>query len=278
MRLSPLLPPLGPLKVVDVGAMMFADAGDAYERLRQSVPCQVVGFEPVTAECDKLNERKRPGDVYLPYVIGDGSTRTFYECNFSMTSSLFEPNAPLLDKFQNLNEQTQVVRTSRVETRRLDDLPETAGVDYLKLDVQGAEILVLQGAEARLADALVVHTEVLFVELYRGQALFGDIDAFLRARGFVLHQLSQTGRAFKPVIVNDNINGPGSQVLWGDAVYVRDFMTLEGLSPEKLLKLALILDVNYGSIDYVTFALGVHDRLTGTSLRAAYMKALASSA
>ncbi len=278
MRLSPLLPPLGSLKIVDVGAMMFADVGDAYARLRQSMPCRIVGFEPVVDECARLNERKRPGDIYLPYVVGDGSSRTFYECNFSMTSSLFEPNTPLLSKFQNLEEQTRVVRTTSVETKRLDDLTETAGTDYLKLDVQGAEILVLQGAQARLEDILVVHTEVLFVELYKGQATFADIDTFLRERGFVLHRLSHEGRAFKPVILNGNINGPGSQMLWGDAVYVRDFMSLEGLTPEKLLKLAVILDENYDSVDFTTFVLGAYDRLTGAAVRAAYMKVLAGAA
>lgn len=121
-----------------------------------------------------------------------------------------------------------------------------------------------------------IHTEVIFVEMYRSQALFGDIDAFLRARGFVLLHLSQTERTFKPVIFNDNINGPGSQILGGDAVYVRDFMAPDRLSPEKQLKLALILDENCNAIDYVTFALGVYDRMAGAALRAAYMQAFAS--
>ena len=122
-----------------------------------------------------------------------------------MTSSLFEPNSPLLAKFQTLDGVTRIVNVSTVETRRLDDIPETAGADFLKMDVQGGELLVLKGAEARLKDVLVVHTEVEFVPLYKDQPFFADIDGFLRARGFAFHKINAlAGRTFKPLIPNNN--------------------------------------------------------------------------
>jgi len=163
VRIGPLLPPLPPLKIIDVGAMSLGEEQDAYSPLKKGFPCEVIGFEPVTAECEKLAAKNVPGHTYLPYFVGDGSVRTFYECNSSMTSSLFEPNTALLEKFQALAELTRVVKTSTVQTQRLDDIPETARSDFLKLGVQGAELLVLSGAESRLKDVLVIHTEIEFV-------------------------------------------------------------------------------------------------------------------
>jgi len=266
------LPALPVLKIVDVGAM--AKGVDAYAPLTKVLPCEVIGFEPVAPECEKLARMNVSGRTYLPYFIGDGSVRTFYECNRTMTSSLFEPNTPLLAKFHNLENLTRVVKTSSVQTKRLDDIPETAGVDFLKLDVQGAELLVLSGAQSRLKDVLVVHTEVEFVPLYKGQPLFADIDAFLRAHGFAFHTMALTGRSFKPLMVKGNINAPINQRLWGDAVYVRDFMALDRLAPVALLKLAAMCHENYGSHDLAGVALQEYDRRMGTGLQMEYLQAL----
>jgi FkbM family methyltransferase len=277
LNIASVLPPLPPIRIVDVGAMSIGEGRDPYATLMKALPCEVIGFEPVAAECEKLNRMGHAGRTYLPYFIGDGATHTFHECNFPMTSSLFEPNTPLLAKFQNLENLVQVVRVCPAETKRLDDLAETAGVDLLKLDVQGAELLVLQGAVERLKGVLVVHTEVEFVPLYKHQPLFAEIDAFLRGHGFMLHRLGHAGRTFKPLIWNNDVNAMMSQWLWGDAVYVRDFMTFDALSADLLLKLAAILHENYGSFDLAAVALEAHDRKTGSRLQPAYIQALTAA-
>ena len=274
MRIVPLLPPFPAIKIVDVGAMTLGEGNDPYSRLTKSVDCELVGFEPVQTEWEKLTARQIPGRTFLPYVIGDGSTRTFYECNYPMTSSLFEPNTPLLAKFQNLEELTRVVKTSAVSTKRLDDIPETAGLDFLKLDVQGGELLVLQGAISRLKTTLVVHTEVVFVPMYKGQALFADIDIFLRSNGFTFHKLGCSGRAFKPLQVDGRRNAALSQMLWGDAVYIRDFMAFHTLEPAALLKIAVICHENYGAYDLAAVALDEYDRKLGSKLQEGYLQEL----
>jgi FkbM family methyltransferase len=276
-NIASMLPPLPRLKIVDIGAMSLGEDMDPYSRLANATPCDVYGFEPVVAEFEKLRASAKPGRHYLPYFIGDGSARTFYECNFPMTSSLFEPNTALLAKFQNLEELVRVQKTYPVETTRLDDIPELEGTDFLKVDVQGAELLVFEGAAKLLDHALVVHTEVEFVPLYKDQPLFSDIDAHLRSKGFSLHRLGQTGRTFKPLIFMNDVNAALSQVLWGDAVYVRDFMSFDGLSGQTLLKMATILHENYRSVDLAAVALASCDRQLGTSLQPDYLKKLAAS-
>lgn len=278
-----VLPERPTIKVVDVGAMSLGDEHDAYAPLVKSGIADVVGFEPVAAECDKLNALGKSRHRFLPYIVGDGHPGTFYETNVPMTSSLYAPNTALLDKFQNLENLTQVVRTEAVETRRLDDIAEIDDCDFLKTDVQGAELDVFRGAPKLLRQVAVIHTEVEFVPMYRRQPLFADVDVHLRDAGFAFHKLDgAAGRPFKPLMKGKNPNVPISQMLWADAVYARDFMTLESLPPRKLIAMAVILHEVYGSVDLAHLALAAHDTAqdlgTGGGLGAAYLERLTAGA
>ena len=55
-----------------------------------------------------------------------------------------------------------MVMRKQVKTVRLDDIMQPGGfdVDYLKVDVQGAEMMVLQGSEKCLENVLVLDVEV----------------------------------------------------------------------------------------------------------------------
>lgn len=272
--IAPLLPVLPSIKIVDVGAM---DVGDApYARLSKALPCELIGFEPVEEECLKLNAAAQAGHRFLPHVIGDGTDQTFYECALAYNSSLLEPNPALLSLFTDFEALFTVVETRPVRTRRLDDLPEVAGADFLKMDVQGGELMVLQGAEQMLRDVLVIHTEACFAPLYRNQPLFADLDRHLRSRGFVFHMFAYFGGyPFAPMESTgvSVINQP----LWCDVVYVRDYMALARLEAAQLLKLAAILHENYGSLSLASAALGEFDRKTGSALQGRYLSAVAAA-
>jgi hypothetical protein len=126
-----------------------------------------------------------------------------------------------------------------------------------------------------LKDVLVIETEVQFVPLYQGPPLFSDVDAFLRGQGFQLHRLlSWSGRTFKPLVYNNDVNAAMSQMLWGDIVYVRDFMAFDQLAPVALLKLACILHESYHSFDLAALALEAYDRQTGAQTNQSYIQRL----
>lgn len=98
-----------------------------------------------------------------------------------------------------------VVEEARVAMRRLDEiLADTPGeFNALRLNIQGSELLALEGAGRWLAQCQLIYCEVNLAERYAGCPRIDEIDAFLGARGFVRkwgHQWSPTG---------------------GDAVYVR---------------------------------------------------------
>jgi FkbM family methyltransferase len=261
--------------IVDVGAMALDGHVNEYSALVKHGNGNVVGFEPIPEECEKLNKTAGKKQRFLPYFIGDGSEGEFKLCSAPMTSSLLEPNLPMLRKFNDLEELTTPVARSRVQTRRLDDIPEITAMDMLKVDVQGLELAVLKGAERLLKDAVVVQCEVEFVEMYKGQPLFAEIDIELRRQGFCFHTMGPgMGRCFKPLV---NVQVPGGrlrQIMWNDAVYVKDWMRLEALSPEQLLKMAVILNDCYFSSDLAAHLLQHYDARTGKSLWKPFLRRL----
>ena len=251
---------------VDIGAMALGT--EPYAPLVDQGVGTVIGFEPVSEECEKLNQMHRhSGHLFLPHAIGDGSAGVFNLCNYPMNSSLFVPNMPLLEKFQNLGELMQVVRRERIDTKRLDDIAEVSEADYLKMDAQGAELAILMGARRLLEQVMIVHTEVEFVPMYEGQPLFADVDAELRQQGFLLHKFqSMAGRPFKPFACGNNPSSPINQVLWADVIYVKNFTEFDEISPRKLLKLAIMLHELYQSFDLCAVAIKSFDEQTGFHL------------
>lgn len=273
-----LLPRKPTITVVDIGAMSLGEGSDPYQPLIAAGIADIVGFEPVPEEYAKLQAMSRPGRRYLPYAIGDGTVQPFHINNFPMTSSLLRPNHLLTDHFTGLSDVMQVVKTVEMKTHRLDDISEVRKTDFLKLDIQGAELQVLQHGRHMLNSTLVVQTEVEFVPLYQDQPLFADIDQFMRQQGFLLHRFApMSGCPFKPS--QRHANGAGfSQVLWSDAVYVRDFRNLDKLKPEDLLKLAILLHIQYHSFDFAFRCLDCYDRLMDTDLGPRYVRSFTAPA
>jgi FkbM family methyltransferase len=273
-----------PIKIIDVGAMTIGDEPSDYTVLLKPGVAKVIGFEPDEEECQKLNQLHNDDCSFLPYVIGDGSKQIFNLCNRLATSSLYDPNTNLLEKFQCLPELAQVIKRIPVSTKRLDDIDEVQNADYLKIDVQGAEVDVFNGAENLLADIMIIHTEVEFVPLYIGQPLFAEVDQILRKHGFLFHKFFRgaiLGRTFKPLFVNNNVGQIHcqqstyiSQSLWSDAIYVKNFLHYDQTPPEKLLKLAIILHEVYGSYDLVHYILVEYDKQTSAKYAERYLRSV----
>lgn len=174
--------------------------------------------------------------------------------------------------FHGFPEWSEVLGREPIDTVRLDDVTETDGLDLLKIDIQGAELMVFENAVNRLAEALVVQTEVEFVPMYRGQPLFSDVDCFLRRHGFLLHRFEDiVSRVVRPLAVGGDVMAGMSQQLWTDAIYVKDFTRPERLTPEQLRKLAVILHECYDSYDLAMYFLRAHDQVSGTAYSAAYL-------
>lgn len=259
-----------PVKIVDIGASAI-DEAPMYGSLLSKGHASIVGFEPDQRALAELNRRKGAKETYLPHAIGDGNTHTLHACWAPGMTSLLKPNQDVLSMFHNFGEFGRVVATHEIPTKRLDDIPETAALDYLKIDIQGAELMVLQHAEERLKTAVVVQVELEFLPMYENQPLFMDVAKFLYDRGFVMHRFETLySRTLKPVDPYTGLN----QLLWGDGIFIRDITKLASMSNEQLLKLSVILHECFRGYDVVLHVLKEHDRRAQTAYAEVYWQAI----
>ena len=54
------------------------------------------------------------------------------------------------------------------------------------MDVQGAELMALEGASDILTRTRLIVTEGQFIPLYKGSSLIGEVNDFLKEKGFIL--------------------------------------------------------------------------------------------
>jgi FkbM family methyltransferase len=252
--LTALLRPARLTAVVDVGANpLNSDGPPPYKALLDKRLCAVTGFEPQPEGHARLAAQKSAYETYLPYAIGDGAPGTLKVCAARGMSSLLAPDPRMLAVFPGFADYGRVTEEIAVETRTLDSIAEITALDFLKIDVQGAELAVFRGGSRRLAQAVAVQTEVSFMPLYRHQPLFGDIDLALRALGLVPHMFVNINkRMILPLYDRTKPFAAMNQLLEADIVYVRDFSQAASMTAEQLKHLALIAHHCYGSYDLAT--------------------------
>jgi FkbM family methyltransferase len=181
---------------------------------------RIISFEPNPGLYASLQENfgHRDNVTIIGKAIGSESGKgSFNVLKFSPSSSLLEPssiNRAYHDSKMDIEEKVDI------EITRLDDhFKSTDEIDLLKLDLQGYELEALKGAERILENVKVISTEIEFVPLYEGQPLFGDIDVYLRSKGFRLLNLY------------DLFTQQNGQLTAGDAMYIntryyKDFDTV----------------------------------------------------
>lgn len=269
--LAEILKPETNIRILNIGAS-FAGEQEPYQKLIDQGLAHCIAFEPNQQECEKLEKMYPVGyNTLQPHFVGDGQQHTFYETNWNLTGSLYEPNNELNIKFNNLAELLQVVAKHTVETIRLDDIG-IEDIDYIKIDVQGAEKMIFENAPNLLKNVLAIETEVEFLPLYKNQPLFADVDIELRKHNFLFHTFDHIGmRAFKPLVRNKDINSGFNQMLWADAIYVRDFRKFASLPSSKLKKLAVLLDQVVGADDLCFEVLQLLDKREGGNLATKYL-------
>lgn len=265
------------IDIVDVGASPI-DGQPPYQPLFNCEKAKIVGFEPNPAQFELLLNQQSNQCTFLPYAIGDGQVHTLNICHAPGMSSLLEPDMEILKHFHGFEEWSQVVERKTLSTVRLDDVKEIESIDYIKLDVQGSELAILQNGSKQLSKTLVIHIEVQFIPFYINQPLFGELDQELRNLGFYLHRFSPlVSRVFKPLMANNSIYSGLSQILWSDAIYVRKFTEFPQLNSQDLLKIAAIAHDLYDSFDLCSLALGHIDSKEQTNRQPSYLKKLIDS-
>jgi len=178
--------------------------------LKQYEAPTIHAFEPNpdAAHALKRQYAALPNVKVYEQALGAESKRlSFNVLNRASSSSMLIPSA--VNHRYHAGEM-EVRRVVQVDQVRLDEVLPVFDIDLLKLDLQGYELEALKGCEKRLDRVKTITTEVEFVPLYEGQALFADIDAYLRGHGFRLLNLYEL------------FTHPDGQLTAGDAVYLNE--------------------------------------------------------
>lgn len=191
--------------IFDCGAHIGAYS---YAFRRRYPEARIVAFEPVAANFERLaTVAPEIGAVAVRAAVSD---RNGFE-ELLLTAS--DQSASLLPFQANDNPLAEAHAViGRVETPvcTLDAWCSGNGIDprrvsVVKMDIRGAELKALAGAAEILRSVPAVLLEVGFKQYYSGMPLFGDVESFMRSRGFERYALYPS-------------NEPE---IWGDALYVR---------------------------------------------------------
>jgi FkbM family methyltransferase len=164
---------------LDLGADVGTYAVSVGNRLRQLGPLQIVAFEPSASSFQLVEKNVLENDLSgiveaRPLAVGDGSVTS--------ATLRFDPEHPGSSGLENSygqGTQEEAVAVSSLDAQI--DLDSTLDIVAMKLDVEGMEIPVLQGATALLQAA---RETLLLVE----DCIDHEIAAYLQHTGWTLEQ------------------------------------------------------------------------------------------
>ena len=197
-----------PITVIDVGAHRgnFVEVVSKYSNIGRAILA-----EPIPDLANFLgNKFKDKGYSVVNCALSDKSGQVEFEINEETATS------SILSIKRNMSELAEVPLGSpkkiMCKTRTLDDVVNEANldrVDLLKIDVQGAEHLVLKGGAETLKKTAMIWIEVSFKPLYENSSTFFEIYTMLNNSGFIFKSL-------EPVF-----HAPNGELLQSDALFVK---------------------------------------------------------
>jgi FkbM family methyltransferase len=177
LRLAAFCAQLEVSLVIDVGANRGLWVSDLREAGYQG---RVASFEPDPSAHAALAARASADPAWTAYPIGLGASRGTVELRLTDDSHFnsFLPQGEPIEQTA-----TRGVHLARVE--RLDEVLEVAPGErvFLKVDVQGYELPVLDGASGILDRVVGAQVEVNMIPLYEGQPSITQVISRLESDG-----------------------------------------------------------------------------------------------
>jgi len=179
--LAAMAPRFTPKTIVDVGAFE-----GSWSRMARKIwpTSRLIMIEPNRAKEEQLRKLSQDINATLHCELlgqDDGKEVQFH---------LMESGSSILE------ERSGVPR--KTETRRLRSLDSLLGSveapGLLKIDAQGYELRILEGASGLLPKFEAVLMEVAVIEINEGAPLLHEVVAFMKARGFVAYDILEIHR------------------------------------------------------------------------------------
>lgn len=219
-------------RIVDTALDIMAPGRQGYGGLLDHYDAEIIGFAPIQNPGGGISPVPgTQGLTLLPHILGDGQERTLYITNDRSMSSFYPLNTSPNASFERLA-PLHVVETEIVQTHRLDDVLPHQAIDLLSVDGRGSTLMILEHAQEILKQTTMVLCSVEFSPLYAGQALFGDVAAYMSSQGFYfLDFISVDGQ--KP-INHSNLHGD-DRLMQGRVLFARTVSSSEAKAAQALI-------------------------------------------
>lgn len=182
--------------IFDIGA----NQGQSIERFKNLFPnAQIHAFEPIQFEFQKLNEKYHndPNIILNNLAVAEVSGERNFNITAKTGNSSFnkiKPNTKWLkvrSKQFNTSENEYIKKIESVKITTLDDYcknNQINKIDLIKIDTQGYEDKILQGAKNILSDNIVsaIECEIMLDNVYEKYLNFSDIEKYLLPNDFRL--------------------------------------------------------------------------------------------
>lgn len=187
-----------PKVIFDIGS---CDGLDSIKYARFFKDSIVYSFEPIKKNVNLIYKNAEKFDVKnliveefafsnkvgkAIFYLSSGKPEEFSNLDWDFgnkSSSLLEPNLtkevlPWLEFNESIEVETNTIH-EYCNSKKIED------IDFIHMDVQGAELLVLEGAGKYIGSVKMIWLEVENIELYKDQPLKNDVELFLVKNGFV---------------------------------------------------------------------------------------------
>lgn len=153
----------------------------------------IYSFEPQSAAFSLLKKQIGNTNRWKAFNMGLGDWDGESEINISKNSV----SSSILDIEQNSASvqaapDSVFISKEKIKVSRLDTFVGEEGISdhfFLKIDAQGFESKILEGAEGCFDNIYALQLELSYVSLYAGEKLFDEMKAFIESRGFYLSSL-----------------------------------------------------------------------------------------
>lgn len=191
-----------------------ANIGQTTAKYRKLFPnATIYSFEPTHKTFNILSETFKDSDSVKPQQLAVSNLnghQQFFVYEDSQLNSLSAIDAPSDTYMFSSMESVQYTKVSTITLDEFCIRDKIERIDLLKMDIQGGELLALQGAVSLLQKQAIdlIYLEVNFGKLYEYQAYFHEINKFLQENKYILYGVYNLTR------LSDGTLG------YGDAIFI----------------------------------------------------------
>lgn len=152
----------------------------------------------------KYHLRRFPNQEAVLACVSDREEETLFNIanNGGQSSSLLE-----FGTHSQVHPEVKFSSKIAVTTKRIDSLDhDWEGLDFLNIDLQGAELMALKGMGKVLDQFKYAYLEVNWRHLYKDCPLFPELVQFMKEKGFKCKEWQECGNTF-----------------WGDAFFMKEW-------------------------------------------------------